>query len=201
MKLKVGITGGIGSGKSYVAKVFKALGVPFYDADKHAKELMNTNAEIKCKLVDIFGTQVYQEDGLLDRAFLSSIVFDNEERLKLLNSVVHPVVIAEALKWSEAQTFDYSLKEAALLFESGSYKTLDFTVLVTAPQELKIQRVMARDGVTREQVISRISAQMADEEKMRLADFTIVNDGVRALLPQVLWLHERLLKESRSCSK
>ena len=201
MKLKVGITGGIGSGKSYVAKVFKALGVPFYDADKHAKELMNTNAEIKRALVDIFGAQVYQEDGLLDRAHLSSIVFNNEERLNLLNSVVHPVVIAEAMEWSEAQTFDYSLKEAALLYESESYKTLDFTILVTAPLELRIQRVIARDGVSREQVIRRVSAQMTDEEKARLADFTIVNDDIQTLLPQVLWLHEHLLKESRSCLK
>ncbi len=201
MKLKVGITGGIGAGKSYVAKIFKVLGVPFYDADKQAKTLMNSNLEIKHALIDAFGPLVYSGDGLLDRAYLSSIVFNNPKKLEKLNSVVHPIVIADALSWAENQTFEYSLKEAALLFESDSYKTLDFTILVTAPQEVKIKRVRARDGVSREQVIARISAQMTDEEKLKLADFVIVNDDLIPLLPQVLLIHQLLLKKSRSCSR
>lgn len=201
MSLKVGITGGIGAGKSYVGKIFKALGVPFYDADKQAKELMNTNIEIKRSLIKAFGPDVYAENGFLDRAFLSSIVFNNPERLQTLNSIVHPIVIADAVDWSEAQTFDYSMKEAALLFESKSYKTLNYTILVTAPPEVKIRRVMLRDKLPRDQVINRIAAQMSDEEKLNLADFVIVNDDTVPLLPQVLQLHGKLLQQSRACSK
>lgn len=195
--LKVGITGGIGSGKSYVAKIFKALGVPFYNADIRAKELMNTSAEIKNALVHAFGPDVYDRQGQLNRAHLASLVFNDTKKLEILNSIVHPVVIADGVRWSDEQSFNYSLKEAALLFESGSYKSLDFTILVTAPVELRIQRVIARDNVSKEQVSSRISAQMLDADKEKLADFTIVNDSHSPLLTQVIALHEYLLKKSQ----
>ncbi len=196
MGIKIGITGGIGSGKSYVAKIFQALGVPFYNADKEAKDLMNTSAELKTALVDAFGTSVYGVDNQLDRAYLSSLVFKDQSKLAQLNAIVHPAVIQHGLDWAARQTFAYSLKEAALLFESGSYKTLDYTMLVTAPTEVRIKRVMGRDGLSEQQVEERIDKQMSDDEKCQLADFVLVNDGSRPLLPQVLQLHNYFLKAS-----
>lgn len=198
MGLRVGITGGIGSGKSYVAKVFKALGVPFYDADKEAKELMNTNPEIRDALVRAFGREVYDAEGRLNRSYLASQVFKDKDKLDRLNAIVHPIVIQHGADWSVSQTFPYSLKEAALLFESGSYKQLDYTILVTAPEDVRIARVMQRDSVSRQDVLDRMSKQLPDEEKRALADFIIVNDGVESLLPQVLPLHEQFLRGQKS---
>lgn len=193
--LKVGITGGIGSGKSYISKVFKTLGVPFYDADKEAKALMNTSAIIRQGLIEAFGTSVYHDDGLLNRQWLANKVFNNEEQLALLNSIVHPAVIQHAVDWGKAQRTCYSLKEAALLFESGSYKTLDYTILVTAPQDIRIRRVMLRDNTSREEVISRINKQMPDGDKMELADFIIVNDEKTSLLTQIYNIHLHLISK------
>ncbi|MDF2475837.1 MAG: dephospho-CoA kinase [Sphingobacterium sp.] len=193
MGLKIGITGGIGSGKTFLTKLFEALGVPVYNADEEAKRLMNSDARIKKQLIELFGAATYK-DGKLDRTFLAAIVFSDKEKLELLNSIVHPIVIQEAKDWAERQTSRYSLKEAALLFESGSYKELDYTILVTAPMDVRIQRVIKRDGVTEQQVRERISKQLSDEEKLLLADFVIVNDGITPLLPQVWTLHQKFLK-------
>lgn len=198
MGLKVGITGGIGSGKSYVARVFKALGVPFYDADKEAKLIMNNSPIIADKLIDAFGHQVYTAEGQLDRKFLGEMVFKDIAKLKRLNEIVHPVVIQHGEDWAEKQTFAYSLKEAALLFESGSYKQLDYTVLVLAPLELRLQRVMLRDGISRGQVEDRISKQMSDDDKHLLADFVLINDEKTPLLPQILALHEKFMSTAKS---
>lgn len=198
MGLKVGITGGIGSGKSYVARVFKALGVPFYDADKEAKLIMNNSPIIADKLIDAFGHQVYTAEGQLDRKFLGEMVFKDIAKLKRLNEIVHPVVIQHGEDWAEKQTFAYSLKEAALLFESGSYKQLDYTVLVLAPLELRLQRVMLRDGIGRGQVEDRISKQMSDDDKHLLADFVLINDEKTPLLPQILALHEKFMRTAKS---
>ena len=197
MNLKVGITGGIGSGKSYVAKVFKALGVPFYDADKVARSIMEDNEGLRADLRAAFGDAVYLADGHLDRPYLSSIVFGDQAKLDLLNSIVHPVVIKHGDDWAKAQPGPYSLKEAALLFESGSYKKLDYTILVVAPEDLRIQRVMQRDQATEEQVRARIQKQTTDQEKMELADFIIINDEKQPLLPQVLKLHQQFLNEDK----
>jgi len=191
--MKIGITGGIGSGKSYVSRIFRALGVPCYDADREAKELMNSDRHIREALVKAFGPGVYGSDGLLDRACLSTLVFRDREKLDVLNGIVHPIVIRHAEEWAAAQAHPYSLKEAALLFESGSYRLLDRTVLVSAPEEERIRRVMRRDSISREQVEQRIGKQMPEEEKAKLADFVIVNDGETPLLPQVLTLHEAFL--------
>jgi len=193
MGLKIGITGGIGSGKTFLAKLFEALGVPVYNADEEAKRLMNSDTRIKKQLIELFGEATYK-DGKLDRTFLAAIVFSDKEKLELLNGIVHPIVIQEAKDWAERQTSRYSLKEAALLFESGSYKELDYTILVTAPMDVRIQRVIKRDGVTEQQVRERISKQLSDEEKLQLADFVIVNDGITPLLPQVWTLHQKFLK-------
>ncbi|HLQ98868.1 MAG TPA: dephospho-CoA kinase [Sphingobacterium sp.] len=198
MSIHVGITGGIGAGKSYVAKVFKEWGVPFYDADKEAKDLMVNNTEIKNALIQHFGSKVYTEKGLLNRGYLSEIVFQNPEKLKLLNSIVHPVVIKHGEDWARRQTKPYSLKEAALLFESGSYQKLDYTILVVAPKELRIKRVQERDKISREAVLQRMDKQMPDEEKRKLADFIINNDGQEPLLPQIEAIHQKMMSKNKN---
>jgi dephospho-CoA kinase len=191
--MKIGITGGIGSGKTFICQLFKALAVPVYNADDEAKKLMNTDFRIKERLIAEFGEQTYKE-GKLDRAFLAEQIFTDKTKLELVNGIVHPIVIQAAKDWAEQQKARYSLKEAALLFESGSYKDLDYTILVTAPLSVRVQRVMERDGVTEEQVMERISKQLTDEEKIKMADFVIINDGITPLLPQVWTLHQKFLK-------
>ena len=191
--LKVGITGGIGSGKSFVSKIFKTLGVPFYDADKEAKGIMNSSDTVRKGLIAAFGESVYFTDGTLNRKWLAEQVFDNNDQLAILNGIVHPVVIQHAVDWANTQRNCYSLKEAALLFESGSYKTLDYTILVIAPEDVRIERVMARDKVSREEVINRINKQMSDEAKIEMAHFILVNDGIEPLLPQIYNIHKQLI--------
>lgn len=193
MSIKVGITGGIGVGKSYVAKIFKTMGIPVYDADTEAKKLMKSHPDIKENLIREFGENTYTKEGELDNKYLAKLVFDNTEKLNKLNAIVHPVVIQHGRDWGERQKTEYSLKEAALLFESGSYKELDYTILVTAPIDVRIARVMGRDGVDREAVLQRIAKQMPEDEKATLADFTVANDGVSALLPQIMEIHKKLI--------
>lgn len=195
MSKRIGITGGIGTGKSFVSKIFKTLGVPFYDADSEAKLVMTTDEGLKTALIEAFGAMTYFEDGSLNRKWLAAEVFENENRLKLLNSLVHPVVIEAGRAWAEKQTAPYTLKEAPLLFESQSYKLLDATILVTAPLAMRIERVMHRDGVSRDEVLHRINNQMPEEEKLLLADFVIVNDGVEPLLPQIEKIHRTILEK------
>lgn len=190
--MKIGITGGIGSGKSSVAKVFEVLGIPVYYADDAAKRLMNTNEELKEKIQLQFGSDVYK-DGKLDRKYLSEIVFNNPEKLQLLNAIVHPATLKDAEKWMQHQSTAYSLKEAALIFESGAHESLDYVIGVTAPAPLRIQRTMQRDGITREDVIARMDKQMDETIKMKLCDFVLTNDEQEMLLPQILALHEKLL--------
>lgn len=196
MSIKVGITGGIGTGKSFVSKIFIAMGIPFYDADFEAKQIMVTNEGVQQKLVASFGKEVYHEDGALNRKWLSDQVFGNQAKLDILNAIVHPAVIQAGIDWFAQQTAAYSLKEAALLYESGSYKSLDLTILVTAPTELRIQRVMERDKVSRDEVLNRIGKQMPEEEKLRFADYVIVNDEVQALVPQIITIHQQILQRN-----
>ncbi|QQT24821.1 dephospho-CoA kinase [Sphingobacterium spiritivorum] len=193
MGLKIGITGGIGAGKSIICNIFKVLGVPVYNADQEAKDIMIKSEEVKAALKETFGNETYFEDGSLNRAFLSSTVFGDEAQLKLLNGIVHPAVIRAGEEWSEKQTAAYSLKEAALLFETGSYRQLDYTILVTAPEDIRIARVVARDHTDEAKVRDRISKQMSDKEKSELTDFIVINDGIQPLLPQVLHLHQQFL--------
>lgn len=190
--IKVGLTGGIGSGKSTVAKVFEVLGIPVYYADDAAKKLMNTDEELKEKIQLQFGNDVYK-DGQLDRKHLAEIVFNNPEKLQLLNSLVHPATLKDADTWMQKQTTVYSLKEAALIFESGAHEHLDYVIGVTAPVPLRIQRTMQRDGLTREEVIARMDKQMDETIKMKLCDFVIKNDEQEMLLPQVIGMHKKLL--------
>ena len=190
--LKIGITGGIGSGKSTVARVFEVLGIPVYYADEAAKHLMNEDEALKEKIKISFGEDAYKEDKL-DRKFLSSIVFNNPTKLALLNALVHPATLADAARWMQKQSTPYSIKEAALIFESGAQEQLDYVIGVTAPAPLRIQRTMQRDGLTREEVIARIDKQMDETIKMKLCNFVIKNDEQQMLLPQVIAVHEKLL--------
>ena len=195
--LKIGITGGIGSGKTTVAKVFEVLGIPVYYADDAAKRLMNTDEKLKEKIQLQFDNDVYK-DGRLDRKYLSEIVFKNPEKLQLLNALVHPATLKDAERWMQNQSAAYSLKEAALIFESSAQEQLDYVIGVTAPATLRIQRTMHRDNITREEVILRMDKQMDETIKIKLCDFVIKNDEQEMLLPQVLELHKKLLTLSEN---
>lgn len=198
MGLKIGITGGIGVGKSVVTKIFKILGIPTYDADREAKDIMVKNDAVRQSLMQTFGKEVYFEDGSLNREWLGKRVFGDADELKKLNAIVHPAVIKDGEDWAAAQTSIYSVKEAALLFESGSYKALDFTILVVSPLELRIERVMQRDKVDREEVLRRINKQMPEEEKEKLSDCIVYNDDEHSLIEQVMELHQKFIQGKTS---
>lgn len=198
--LKIGLTGGIGSGKSTVAQFFELLGVPVYYADDAAKELMNTDEELKKSIKKNFGDQAYKNNEL-DRQYMANVVFNDPEKLNVLNSLVHPATLKDAEQWMQRQTTPYIIKEAALMFESGADKMLDYVIGVAAPEALRIQRVMKRDGVSREEVIKRLSRQMNEDEKIKRCDFILINDETQLLIPQVLELHQKLINLSRSSDK
>jgi dephospho-CoA kinase len=192
--LKVGITGGIGSGKSMVTKIFEILGAPVLDADQFAKDLMNNNEAVKNQLMDTFGACIYN-NNVLDRKRLSAMVFNNKALLEKLNNIVHPAVKKYGAAWMESQDAPYVLKEAALFFESGSNTDMDYIIGVSAPEHLRLQRAMARDGADEASIRSRMAHQMPEEEKMKLCDFIIYNDEAHSLIEQVLHLHQTFIKE------
>lgn len=191
--MQVGITGGIGAGKSLVTRIFKTLGVPVYDSDSRAKYVMTTDGILISNIKKEFGELSFHPDGSLNRSYLSELVFRDEERLRKLNELVHPRVANDYEEWvAEHTQYEYLIKEAALLFESGSYKALDHVILVVAPELLRIDRVVRRDkGRTPDQVRKIMEQQMSDDEKMKLADSIIWNDESRLVIPQVLELHKR----------
>lgn len=191
--LKIGLTGGIGSGKSVVARIFAVLGIPVYYADDEAKKLMNTDKDLKAAILKHFGEKSYRE-GELDRKYLARVVFNDTQKLELLNSLTHPATIQHAAGWIKRQTAPYIIKEAALLFESGAAKLLDKVIGVYAPEAIRLRRVMERDQVKAEEVLQRMSRQMNEEKKMKLCDFVIVNDEKQPVIPQVLSLHEQFLR-------
>ena len=196
MLIKVGITGGIGSGKSTVSKLFEILGVPVYYADDAAKRLMNEHEPTKQRLIETFGPATYT-DGLLNRSHLSSLVFNDPEKLALLNSIVHPLTLQDAEDWMQRQNYPYAIKEAALIFEAGAQEHLDIVIGVYAPVHLRIQRVMKRDHISREKVKARMDKQIDEDIKMRLCDYVINNDEQELVIPQVLELHEKILAMNR----
>jgi len=198
--VRVGLTGGIGSGKSTVAHVFEILGIPVYYADKEAKRLMNEDPEIRKQLIQHFGQEAYA-DNLLNRRFIAEIVFRDKEKLRLLNSLIHPITIAKAEEWMMKHKTPYVIKEAALIFESGSQENLDIVIGVSAPLAVRIQRTIKRDGITREEVLARMQNQIEESIKMRLCDFVIRNDDEHLVLPQVVAVHEKLKKLSFSREK
>jgi dephospho-CoA kinase len=191
--LKIGLTGGIGSGKTTVAKVFELLNVPVYYADEASKRLYHTDAALKAAIVKHFGAEIYV-NNLLDRGRLAQLVFDAPEKLELLNTLVHPPTLRDAEQWMTRQAAPYIIKEAALLFETGSAGQLDYIIGITAPVPLRIKRVMDRDNVSREQVQNRMDRQMDETIKLRLCDFIIHNDEQQMVIPQVLQLHGEILQ-------
>lgn len=196
--LKVGITGGIGSGKTTVCKLFAVFGVPVYYADERAKAMTTSNASVKARIVAAFGVESYLPDGSYNRPYISGLVFKNTEKLALLNSIIHPAVIDDGIEWQKQHShLPYILKEAALLFESGTYRDLDKIIFVSAPESLKIQRVMNRDHLSEAQVKDRIQKQMPDQEKRSKSDFLILNDGTTSLIRQVKTLHRSLCAYDR----
>jgi len=194
---KICITGSIGSGKSIVCKIFEQLDVPVYYADDRAKILMNSNPEIIAKVKLLFGNESYTETGELNRKHISDIAFNNKDLLTQLNRIVHPIVFKDFDNWlleKEQLKVKYIIKEAALMFETDSYKKLDKFIVVTAPMELRISRTMQRDSITKEQVLSRMNNQLSQDEKLAKADYEIINDEQTSLIEQVYNLHQQLNK-------
>ncbi|WP_339785385.1 dephospho-CoA kinase [uncultured Imperialibacter sp.] len=191
----VGVTGGIGSGKSTVCKVFEVLGVPVYNSDNRAKALMVEDKRLVEEIKAAFGEEAYPDGQNLNRSFLAKEVFSNPSKLQKLNSLVHPAVGRDFASWVAVQSNQpYVIKEAALLFETGSNNSLDSIVLVTAPEELRVRRVLARDPQRNEkQVRDIIGNQLKDEEKKKLADYVLNNNEQELLVPEVVALHEELL--------
>ncbi|WP_375579289.1 dephospho-CoA kinase [Marivirga tractuosa] len=192
---KIGITGGIGAGKSLICEVFQLLGIPNYPADYRAKWLQSNDPELKAKIAQHFGKEAYFENGDLNRDYLSKEVFGDDEKLKLLNSLVHPAVGKDFENWCDQHADKpYVLKEAALLFETGSYKQLDATINVHASQELRLKRTLERDSQrTKESVLAIMKKQFSDEKRMDLANYVIYNDESRSVIKQVMELHEELV--------
>lgn len=195
--LRVGITGGIGSGKSTVCAIFKTLGIPVYSADDWAKWLIEHEPELREGIIALLGPEAYHPDGAYNRAWVGQVVFEHPDKLASLNALVHPAVERHSKQWHEqevAQGAPYTLREAALLIESGGYRFLDALILVVAPEDVRIQRVMQRDQVTEEAVRARIRRQMPEAQKRAYADYFIDNDSEKALIPQVLAIHRALLQ-------
>lgn len=191
--LKVGITGGIGSGKTTVCKVFETLGVPVYYADLEAKKIQEEDAEVKGAILKEFGENILNASGSIDRAKLAAIVFNDKDKLQKLNNIVHPAVANHFNNWLTAnKTSKYTLQEAAILFESGVYKRVDKIISVIAPVDIRILRTAKRDSISEELVQQRMKNQISDEEKIKRSDFIIYNDEQQLLIPQVIRIHEQL---------
>ena len=190
--IKVGVTGGIGSGKTLICEIFERLGIPVFNADVEAKEIYNTDKKVIEQVQQLFGHDIYHQ-GKLKRDVLAKIIFNDSKALDKVNAIVHPKVREYFIDWTEKQTSEYVIEEAAILFESNAYLDLDYIINVHARQENRIERVMNRDNISKEQVLSRMKNQLCDEKRMKLADFTIYNDGERMLLPQVIEVHQKII--------
>ena len=189
---RIGITGGIGSGKTYVASVFQSLGIPIFNADIQAKKIMTSSGKLIKLVKEEFGNDIYK-DSDLNKEKLSSIVFSNSDKLQKLNSLVHPIVKEELNNWCEKQTSPYVIKEAAILFESNSHIGLDAVICVSAPLELRMKRLLSRDNYSEKEIKKRIENQISQEEKEKLSDYIIVNDEKELLLPKIIKIHKELL--------
>ncbi len=189
--ISVSLSGGIGSGKSTVLKVFSFLKIPSYNADQEAKFLLDTNKDLKASIIANFG-DVYL-NGSINRKQFAEIIFNNEENRKLANSIIHPFVRDDFQKWMGLQKSKYVIQEAAIIFETGAYKLFDRNILVCAPEDLRIKRIIARDGMDESLIRTRMKAQWKDEQKIPLADFCIMNDEKHSLIDQVLSIHKSLM--------
>jgi dephospho-CoA kinase len=195
--IKVGLTGGIGSGKSIVASIFEMLGVPVFYADHEAKVLMESNQELREGIIKLLGNNAFS-DNKLNRGYIAAKVFSDPDMLVKLNEIVHPAVHRYFLKWTESFAgIPYVVEEAAILFESGANNYFDYSILVTSPESLRIERVMKRDKVNEENVKARMKNQFPEDKNLSMADFIINNDKDSMILPQILELHERLLSLCR----
>lgn len=198
MTLIVGITGGIGSGKSTVCRIFQLLGVPVFEADAVAKNLYHSNPEIKSGLIRLFGKDIYTTNDQLDRKKLASIIFTNEIHLAQVNELVHPVVRKEFENWLKLhKNVPYIIHEAAILFESGFYKLMDYTLLVTAPEKQRVARVVARDGVSEQMVRERMQKQWSEEKKQLLASKILVNDNKNLMIPEIIQIDKNLKEHGK----
>ena len=191
----VGLTGGIGSGKSTVAGFFSELGIPVYEADREAKALMNRSKVIRRKLIALFGKRAYRKDEL-NRPFIAKKIFNDSSLLKEMNAIVHPKVGSHFKRWLKKQKTDYIIKEAAILFESGSHKDCDLIITVTAPEEVRLERVMARDDSEKEQVLAIMNNQISDDERIPRSDFVISNSNLEKTRQKVEEIHAEILKKS-----
>lgn len=189
--LQIGVTGGIGSGKSIVCKIFSCLGVSIYNADDRAKWITNFDPEVRERVIALLGVDAYDADGQYNRPFVASLVFKNEALLKSLNAIIHPAVMRDTEKWVNTHQQDaYIIKEAAIMKKAGEGNSLDFVIVVNAPTDLRIKRVLQRDKRSESEIRAIIDKQISDEEREQIADFTIDNDETSALIPQVLRLHQ-----------
>ena len=188
----VGITGGIGSGKTRIVELFESLGVPCYIADREAKRLMNEDTDVKKAIIGLFGNEAYAS-GILDRTLLGNIVFTQPQKLNALNAIVHPAVAKDFKNWVDNQHYPYVIKEVAILFETGGYKQVDKTLLITAPKETRIARVMKRDASSKKSIIDRMQNQWSDDKKIPLADFVIENSVWEQTKKEVKQLHQQFL--------
>lgn len=191
--LKVGITGGIGSGKSVVCQVFERLGISIFYADSVAKQLLNTNSALHDKLIDLFGKDIYTPELTIHRKKLAEIIFNNKLALQQVNNLVHPLVRDEFNRWTMQQRCPYVIQEAAILFESQQTHLFDKIITVTAPIDLKIKRIIKRDNVSAENVLERMKNQMDDDFKIANSDYVIDNDGIKMLIPQIIKIHNKLV--------
>lgn len=191
--ITIGLTGGIGSGKTTVAKLFQEQGIPIYIADVEAKQLMVRSKVIKRKLIQLFGKQAYINETL-NKSFLANSIFNDGTLLEKMNAIVHPRVRRHFFKWKDKQKAPYVIKEAAVLFENGGYKNCDFLITVTAPKDIRIARVLERDNTTEDKVLSIMKNQWQDEDKIKLSHFVIENTDLESTRKQVLIIHKKLLK-------
>lgn len=188
----IGLTGGIGSGKSRIVAVFTALGVPCYIADQEAKKLMVDNARVKQQIIDLFGEKAYNQNDL-NRAYIGELVFNDSQKLAALNAIVHPAVAQDFSAWVSQQDYPYVIKEVAILFETAGYKAVDQSILITAPKEIRLQRAMKRDQCTKEEVLARMNNQWEDEQRLPLASHVIENLAWKDTEKEIKRLHKYFL--------
>jgi len=191
--LKIGVTGGIGSGKSLVCSIFELYQIPVYYADDRAKGLMVSDISLVGEIVNLFGREAYLESGQLNRQNISEQIFNDKELLIKLNSLVHPAVHQDVSSWFQKQKSPYAIEEAALIIESGNHRAFDHIILVSAPTELRIDRVMKRNNLNRNSVLGRVNNQSTEQYKRKFADIEIINDGKHSLVQQVAHFHHKLL--------
>ncbi len=197
--IQVGVTGGIGVGKTTVGQIFETLGAPIYKSDDRAKILMNSNDQLKSQIIEAFGYDAYNRDKQLNRSYLATVVFNNPKKLQVLNSLVHPAVLEDYRNWfSEQNNVPYTIKEAALMFETDSHKSMDCIIVVTCPINLRIDRIVKRDHMKRDEVLKRIENQMSDKQRLEKAQYRVKNDGKQSIIKQTIDLHHKFLNLSKN---